>query len=148
MAIKPDEEIRKEVSELFSQNPILQDLLREAKVQAAGKTEDLEMEDELDALASSLDEWYLVLAITEKHMGRLFGELGCITDLISKFSRELYGSGVETKELEHQVGVISALLHTLVSRVNILCEDEIKDMNSQLDIVRVKRSYWVVSSNL
>jgi len=40
MGIKTDEEIRKEVNELFGQHPILQDLLREAKIQAAGKKQE------------------------------------------------------------------------------------------------------------
>lgn len=136
MAIKPDEEIRKEVSELFSQNPILQDLLREAKVQASGKTEDT-----LEAFEDSLNEWCMVLTLVEGRMDRLFAELDSITGLVDKFSSSLSESKVDIEEMERQVEVVGAMLHALVNRVDILCENEIKDMNSQLDIIRVKRSY-------
>lgn len=79
MGIKTDEEIRKEVNELFGQHPILQDLLREAKIQAAGKkqeTGDSKKEDVLDIFECSLNEFYIVLSLIEGHMDRLFDELG------------------------------------------------------------------------
>lgn len=136
MAIKPDEEIRKEVSELFGQNQIFQDLLREAKTKAAGKTE-----DSLEAFEDSLNEWCMVLTLVEGRMDRLFGELGCITGLVDKFSSSLSDSKVDIEEMERQVEVVGAMLRSLTNRVDILCENEIKDMNSQLDIIRVKRSY-------
>lgn len=144
MGVKTDEEIRREVNELFGQHPILQDLLREAKVQAAGKkqeTGDSKKEDVLDIFECSLNEFYIVLSLIEEHMDRLFDELGCITGLVGKFSSDLHRSEVDVEELERQVGVIKTLINGVVGRVNILCENGIKDLNSQLDIIRIKRSY-------
>lgn len=144
MGIKTDEEIRKEVNELFGQHPILQDLLREAKEQAAGKkqeTGDSKKENELDIFECSLNEFYIVLSLIEGHMDRLFDEMSCIAGLVGKFSSDLHRSEVDVEELERQVGVIKTLINGVVGRVNILCENGIKDLNSQLDIIRIKRSY-------
>ncbi len=144
MGIKTDEEIRKEVNELFGQHPILQDLLREAKIQAAGKkqeTGDSKKEDMLDIFECNLNEFYIVLSLVEGHMDRLFDEMGCIAGLVGKFSSELHKSGIETGELERQVGVIKTLINAVVGRVNLLCENGIKDMDSQMDIIKIKRSY-------
>lgn len=136
MAIKPDEEIRKEVSELFGQNQIFQDLLKEVKAKAAGKTE-----DSLEAFEDSLNELCMVLTLVEGRMDRLFAELDSITGLVDKFSSSLSESKVDIEEMERQVEVVSAMLHALANRVDILCENGARDLNSQLDIVRVKRSY-------
>ena len=144
MGIKTDEKIRREVNELFGQHPILQDLLREAKEQAAGKkqeTGDSKKEDMLDIFECSLNEFYIVLSLIEEHMDRLFDELGCIAGLVGKFSGSLSESGVDIEEMERQVGIVNAMLHALAGRTGILCENVIKDLNSQLDIIRIKRSY-------
>lgn len=136
MAIKSDDEIRKEVSELFGQNQIFQNLLKEIKAKAAGKTEDT-----LEAFEDSLNELCIVLTLIEGRMNRLFTELDSITGLVGKFSGSLSESGVDIEELERQVDIVSAMLHALANRVDILCENGARDLNSQLDIVRVKRSY-------
>lgn len=144
MGIKTDEEIRREVNELFGQHPILQDLLREAREQAAGKkqeTGDSKKEDMLDIFECNLNEFYIVLTLIEGHMDRLFGEMGCIAGLVGKFSSDLHRSEVDVEELERQVGVIKTLINAVIGRVNLLCENGIKDLDSQMDIVKMKRSY-------
>lgn len=145
MAIKTDEEIRKEVKELYSLNPILQDLLKEAKAQMAEKEEAVDdfKKENTDNGSDSWDseEWHKAFVIIEKHMDRLFGELRCITAEVERFSSALPKSGAETEELERQVEVISALTRALADRVDIMCENGIKDMDSQLDIIRIKRIY-------
>lgn len=144
MGIKTDEEIRKEVNELFGQHPILQDLLKEAKIQAAGKkqeTGDSKKEDMLDIFECNLNEFYIVLTLIEGRMDRLFDELGCIAGLVGKFSCSLSESGVDIEEMERQVGVIKTLINAVVGRVNLLCENGIKDLDSQMDIIKMKRSY-------
>ena len=144
MGIKTDEEIRKEVNELFGQHPILQDLLREAKIQAAGKkqeTGDSKKEDVLDIFECSLNEFYIVLTLIEGHMDRLFDEMSCIAGLVGKFSGSLSESGVDIEEMERQVGVIKTLINAVVGRVNLLCENGVGDLDSQMDIIRIKRSY-------
>ena len=138
MAIKADDEIRKEVNELFGQNQIFQDLLKEIKTKATatGKTE-----DSFEALENSLNELCMVLALVEGCMDRLFAELDSITGLVGKFSRSLSASKVDIEEMERQVDIVSAMLRALANRVDILCENGARDLNSQLDIVKIKRSY-------
>ena len=138
MAIKADDEIRKEVNELFGQNQIFQDLLKEIKTKATatGKTE-----DSFEALENSLNELCMVLTLVEGRMDRLFAELDSITGLVGKFSRSLPASKVDIEEMERQVDIVSAMLRALANRVDILCENGARDLNSQLDIVKIKRSY-------
>lgn len=92
-----------------------------------------------DIFESSLNEWYTALVVIENHMDRLFAELRCITEAVSIFSSKLQKSGVDEDELERQVGIVSAFTRTLSNRVNIMCENGIRDMNSQLDVIKIRR---------
>lgn len=95
MAIKTDEEIRKEVKELYSEHQILQDLLKEAKAQMAEKKEaagDFKKENTDNASGSwNSEEGHKAFVIIEKHMDRLFGELRCISISIHFFRLILTG---------------------------------------------------------
>lgn len=153
MKVKSDEEIREEIRELFSQLPALQDLLKEMKVHKAEKSDGTKREniasmssdfDTDEAIShviyeSSLEEWDNPLVVIEKHTNKLYSEFRYITDTVNKFSSELLKSGVEIDELERQVRVVSALIRALANRINIMCENGINDMNSQLDIIRIKK---------
>lgn len=96
---------------------------------------------ETTILEKSRDEWYASLDIIKIHMDRLFENLRIITAEIESFSSKLPKSKIETDELERQVGAISTLVRVLSNRVDIMCENGIRDMNSQLDIIRIKRNY-------
>lgn len=96
---------------------------------------------ETTILEKSRDEWYYSLNIIKIHMDRLFKNLRIINAEIESFSSKMSKSKVGTEELERQVGAISALVRVLSNRVDIMCENGIRDMNSQLDIIRIKRNY-------
>ena len=61
--------------------------------------------------------------------------------MVGKFSGSLSESGVDIEEMERQVGVIKTLINAVVGRVNLLCENGVRDLDSQMDIIRIKRSY-------
>lgn len=96
---------------------------------------------ETTILEKSRDEWYASLDIIKIHMDRLFENLRIINAEIESFSSKMSKSKVGTEELERQVGAISALIRTLSNRVDIMCENGIRDMNSQLHIIRIRKCY-------
>lgn len=77
--------------------------------------------------------WY-VLADIEK----IFRDFKRVSGTVGNFSLNMLSSAEGVDELERQAGIMRSLLSAFSARVTILCENEIRGIDSQMDIVRLK----------
>ena len=84
--------------------------------------------------------WEIVFTGMLSDIVQVFDAYHHVNETVESFTFSMI-SGRDSEELERQTQILSSLLRKLSARVNILCENNIRSIESQLEIVKVKSGY-------
>ncbi|MDE7476476.1 MAG: hypothetical protein K2M91_00760 [Lachnospiraceae bacterium] len=98
-------------------------------------TSQVDMGDDLLSL-----NWEIVFSGMLSDIVQVFDAYHHVNETVERFTFSMIASN-DPEDLERQVQILSDLLRKLSARVNILCENNIRSIESQLEIVKVKSGY-------
>ena len=84
--------------------------------------------------------WEIVFTGMLSDIVQVFDAYHHVNETVESFTFSMI-SGRDPEELERQTQILCSLLRKLSARVNILCENNIRSIESQLEIVKVKSGY-------